>query len=304
MQRSICWVAGAIVLITASATWPLNAQGQQGQQGQRGQTPPVQVGVPEGRREGAGPANGGGGRGRRGGGGPPRPAPRAADGKILLGGATPSQKGVWLPGGIITTSFGPVENIPFQPWAKGLYVDRQSHRLEPHARCKPSGAVREMQTPYGVEFVELPEIQRLYIFDVGGPHTFRTIYMDGRAHPKNVRPEYYGHSVGHWEGDTLVVDTVGYNEDFWVDRGGTPTTERLHTIERFTRTNFNTIDYQVTVDDPGAYTQPWTGRFNLAWEDGTELFEYVCQEQNYAGTLMVGASVSEGTVDRTSPFVP
>jgi hypothetical protein len=82
MQRSICWVAGAIVLITASATWPLNAQGQQGQ---RGQTPPVQVGVPEGGRQGAGPANGGGGRGRRGGGGPPRPAPRSADGKILLG---------------------------------------------------------------------------------------------------------------------------------------------------------------------------------------------------------------------------
>lgn len=299
MRRSIGWVAGAMALACAGAVWPLDAQGQQGQ---RGQTPPVQVGVPEGGRQGGGPA-GGAGRGRRGG-APAGPAPRSADGRILLGGATPAQKGVWLPQGVVATSFGPVEQIPFQPWAKALYVDRQSHRLEPHARCKPSGAVRQMQTPYGVEFVDLPEIQRLYIFDVGGPHTFRTIYMDGRAHPKNVRPEYYGHSVGHWEGDTLVVDTVGYNEDFWVDRGGTPTTERLHTIERFTRTNSNTIDYQVTVDDPGAYTQPWTGRFNLVWEDGTELFEYVCQEQNYAGTLMVGASVSEGTVDRTSPFVP
>jgi hypothetical protein len=161
-----------------------------------------------------------------------------------------------------------------------------------------------MQTPYGVEFVELPELQRIYIFDVGGPHTYRTIYMDGRAHPAKLSPEYYGHSIGHWEGDTLVVDTVGYNEDFWVDRGGTPTTEKLHTIERFTRTNFDTLDYEVTIDDPAAYTKPFTGRFNMRWEDGTELFEYVCQEQNYAPTLMVGASVTEGSVDRTSAYVP
>ena len=298
MTRSLGVSSAAVVFACMAFTWPTSAQ-QQGQGG--GGNQGVQVGVPGGGRGGA-PA-GGGGRGRRGG-GPSKPAPRSADGRILLGGETPREKGLWLPAGVVTTSFAPVEAIPFQPWSKALYADRQTHRLEPHARCKPSGAVREMQTPYGVEFVDLPEIQRLYIFDVGGPHTWRTIYMDGRSHPSNVTPSYYGHSIGWWEGDTLVVDTIGYNEDFWLDRGGTPHTERLHTVERFARTNHDTLDYQVTVDDPDVYTMPWTGRFNMRWEDGTELFEYVCQEQNYAGTLMVGASVSEGTVDRTSPFVP
>jgi len=299
MRRSVHSVLSVVV---AGVLAGRVAAQQPQQPGAAGQTPPVQVGVPDGGR-GAGAPAGGAGRGRRGG-GPSKPAPRSADGKILLGGATPAEKGVWLPQGVITTSFAPPQGIPFMPWAKALYEDRQGHRLEPHARCKPSGAVRQMQTPYGVEFVELPEIQRIYIFDVGGPHTWRTVYMDGRAHPAGLKPSYYGHSIGHWEGDTLVVDTVGFNEDFWLDRGGTPHTLRLHTIERFTRTNFNTIDYQVTIDDPAAYAQPWTGRFNLAWEAGTELFEYVCQEQNYAGTLMVGASVTEGTVDRSSPFVP
>jgi hypothetical protein len=300
MKRTLGWTAAAVFLVVGFA--PMSAQ--QAGQGS-GTTPPVQVGVPNGGRGGGAPGGpGGAGRGRRGG-PPPKPAPRTADGKIILGGATPTEKGLWLPAGVITTSFQTkVDEIPFQPWAKALYLDRQTHRLEPHARCKPSGAVRQMQTPYGVEFVELPELDRIYIFDVGGPHTYRTIYMDGRSHPADLKPEYYGHSVGHWEGDTLVVDTVGYNEDFWMDRGGTPHTEKLHTIERFTRLNSATLRYEVTVDDPYAYTKPWTGAFNMRWEDGTELFEYVCQEQNYAGTLMVGASATEGTVDRSSPFVP
>jgi len=299
MKRSLGW-ASAVALAVVGFSWPVGAQ----QPPQGGTTPPVQVGVPGGGR-GAGTTGApGGGRGRRGG-GPSKPAPRGPDGRVILGGETPTHKGLWLPQGVITTSFQTkVADIPFQPWAKALYEDRQTHRLEPHARCKPSGAVRQMQTPYGVEFVELPEIHRVYIFDVGGPHTYREIYMDRRDHPANLPPTYYGHSVGWWEGDTLVVDTVGYNEDFWVDRGGTPTTDKLHTIERFTRTSDNTMVYEATIDDPLAYTKPFTGRLNLRWEDGTELFEYVCQEQNYAGTLMVGASVTEGHVDRTSPFVP
>ena len=113
-----------------------------------------------------------------------------------------------------------------------------------------------------------------------------------------------GHSVGHWEGDTLVIDTVGFNEGFWLDRGGLPSTEQMHTVERITRTNLTTLHYELTVDDPGAYTRPWNGQLNLLWEENTELFEYVCQEQNYAGELMVGASAETGKVDRSSPIVP
>ena len=166
---------------------------------------------------------------------------------------------------------------------------RQTDELEPHTRCHPSGVARQFLTPYGVEFVEMPELQRLYIFDEGGPHTFRTIYMDGRSHPKDLVPSYYGHSIGWWEGDTLVVDTIGFNERFWLDRRGLPHTDQMHTLERFTRTGLSGMKYEATVDDPGAYTAPWTGWFYLNFTPDQELWEYVCQQANYAGELMVGS---------------
>jgi hypothetical protein len=233
---------------------------------------------------------------------PPGPAPRNESGRVLLGGATPADKGVWTPRFGITAPIAPLETVPFQPWSRALYDARQVGELEPHARCKPSGTARQFLTPYGVEFVELPEVKRLYIFDIGGPHTFRVVYMDGRKHPEHLSPTFYGHSIGWWEGDTLVIDSVGFNEGFWMDRRGLPHTTQMHTTERFTRTDAETIDYKITVDDPGAYTGPWTGGFNLGWDAGTELFEYVCQQANYAAELMLGGERS--SVDRSSPIVP
>ena len=292
-----------LVLFAAAAlVSPLLTQSAFTQQPQQ-QPPPgapggsVQVGVPEGR---GGPARQGGpGRGGAPA-APAKPAPRSSDGKILLGGATPTEKGVWLPGGGGNTNLG-ADAVPFQPWAKAVLADRQKNQLEPHTRCKPSGVSRQFLTPYGVEFVDLPEMQRIYIFDIGGPHTYRTIFMDQKTHPANLPPSYYGHSIGRWEGDTLIVDTTGFNESFWLDRRGSPHTEQLKTVERFTRTDSATIKYELTVDDPGAYTKPWTSGFNLRWEAGTELFEYVCQQGNYAPELMVGVNKS---VDRTSVIVP
>ena len=228
-----------------------------------------------------------------------RPIPRGGDGHVIIG-QTVNEKGVWLPGPVIPNPLG-FTSIPYQPWAKALADDRRAHQLEPHARCKPSGVARQFFTPYGVEFVELNELHRAYVFDIGGPHTYRTIYLDGRPHPASIAPTFYGDSIGHWEGDTLVVDTVGFNEDFWMDRGMLPHTTQLHTVERFTRTAFDTLRYEVTIDDPGAYTAPFSGRMDLKWENGTELFEYVCQEENYAPTLMVGQG---NTVDRSSLIVP
>jgi hypothetical protein len=220
---------------------------------------------------------------------------------VLLGGATPKQKnGVWLPGGT-PVSQANMKEIPWQPWARGVVADRDANELEPHTRCKPSGVTRPFLTPYGVEFVELQELQRIYIFDIGGPHTYRTIYMDGRSHPANPSPTYYGHSIGWWEGDSLVIDTVGFNEGFWLDRLGSPHTDRLHTLERLTRTDLNVMQYEVTIDDPGAYTKTWKSGFNLRWDPNVELFEYVCQQQNYAHELMLGAHES---VDRSSPIIP
>jgi hypothetical protein len=267
------------------------------------QTPPppaggrngVQVGVPEGRPGAPTP-----GRGRAPL-PPPGPAPRNAQGRVLLSGATAAEKGVWSPGPVIPDPLGLAKKVPYQPWAQALAADRRTHALEPHARCKPSGVARVFLTPYGVEIVELAEMDRIYIFDIGGPHTYRTIYMDGRSHPPQRMPDYYGHSIGWWDGDTLVVDTVGFNEGFWLDRGLLPHTDRLHTVERFTRVDSRTLRYELTIDDPGAYTQPFTGSANFIWEPNTELFEYVCQEANYAHELMVGNATR---VDRTTLIVP
>ena len=291
---------------SAQQTQPAQAQGQnqQGQPQQGAPTQPpapdrnsVQVGVPQGR----GGAQGRGGRGQTTGGGlgaraagPAKPAPRNAAGRVVL-----NEKGVWIGGGGVGGRGGP--EVPYQPWTKGVAADRRIQELEPHTRCKASGSQRQFLTPYGAEILELSEAQRIFIFDIGGPHTFRTIYMDGRSHPKNLQPSYYGHSIGWWEGDTLVVDTVGFNEGFWIDRGVAPHTDALHTIEKFTRTDFASIRYELTIDDPGAYTKPWGGMMNLRLEANTELFEYVCQQQNYAHELMVG---QYGHVDRTTLPVP
>ena len=307
MRKPLIALAGVLVFVGTVVTVPLDrgavlaaqsaAAGAAGQepagQGDRG----VQVGVPLGRGgRAAEPV-----RGRRGA-GPAPPAPRRADGRPYLGvGASPAAKGIWLPGPVIPDPLGLKGSAPYQPWARALAADRRTHQLEPHARCKPSGVARVFLTPYGVEIVERPEMQRVYIFDIGGPHTFRTIYMDGRGHPKDWVPDYYGHSIGWWDGDTLVVETTGFNDGFWIDRGALPHTEQLTTLETFTRIDLRTIRYELTIDDPGAYTAPFTGRMNLIWEADTELFEFVCQEANYAHELMVGQATS---VDRTSAIVP
>ena len=196
---------------------------------------------------------------------------------------------------------GPCTPVPYMAWTRAVSDDRRRMQLEPHTRCKPSGGPRQWLTPYGAEFLELPEQKVAYIFDIGGPHTYRTIYMDGRKHPAKLSPCFYGLSIGWWEGDTLVVDTVGFNEDFWIDRGQVPHTSQLHLTEKYTRTALDTMRYELTVDDPGAYTQPFTGVSNLRWENGTELFEYVCQQENYAATLMVDEN---GKADRNSLIVP
>jgi hypothetical protein len=148
----------------------------------------------------------------------------------------------------------------------------------------------------------MPDLKRLYIFDQGGPNSYRIIYMDGRPHPKDLVPTNYGHNIGSWDGNTLVVDSVGYNEKFWMDTRGTPHTAKLHVIERFTRTDSNTLRYQVTIDDPGAYTANWTTTvFSLRWTANADLFEYICQDNNHGPELMLG---TQAEVDNDNRFVP
>lgn len=297
------------VALVAAPVLAQQAPGAPAAGAQAGQAPAAQGGGAQGRGGQGQGRGGGGGRGRAA--AAPVPPPRLEGGRVSLGGTKPTEKGgLWVAGnfGITRTLTPPsatggedISLVPFQPWAKALLDERQKHELEPHTRCKASGVARQFLTPYGVEFVEFPELQRVYIFDVGGPHTYRTIYMDGRTHPKNALPLYYGHSIGWWEGDTLVVETAGFNENFWLDRRGVPHTNQLRTLEKFTRYDLVAMKYEVTIDDPGAYTKPWTATFDLRWDRNTELFEYVCQQANYAHELMVGTGSS---VDRSTAIVP
>jgi hypothetical protein len=249
---------------------------------------------------------------------PPLPAPRWSDGTINLG-APPGQTGKWEGNEPLVTDPDNYENrlgraerrgrvhiddVPMQPWARALIKARNERFLadEPYTRCKPSPAARSLGTAYGIEFLNIPGSGRVYMFQTGGAHSYRTIYVDGRTHPAKIDKSYFGHSIGRWEGDTLVIDTVGFNESAWMDRFGMPHTDQLHTVERITRLDFNNLDYSITVEDPDAYTAPWTSGYMKTWEDGTDLFEYVCQENNFGPQLMVG--VDEGKRDDTLYYVP
>ncbi|PYS38795.1 MAG: hypothetical protein DMG14_16345 [Acidobacteria bacterium] len=212
-----------------------------------------------------------------------RPVPRWPDGRVNLN-SPPGEKGLWGGSGRLavnprsyeprTTLRAPIhiDDVPLQDWARALVDYRHINFLkdEPYTRCKPSPGPRLWLTAYGFEILDVPELQRIYVFNNGGPHSFHTIYMDGRTHPKgkDLVPGYLGHSVGHWEGDTLVVDSVGFNERVWMNRDALPHTDQLHLIERLTRVDFNTLKYEITVDDPGAYTAPWTTGFSLQWTPG------------------------------------
>jgi hypothetical protein len=289
MRHRAIIVCLAIVLALITLFVELHAQAPQPQ----GQGQQVQ-GQGQGQGQGQFGGRGRGGRGQPT--GPSKPTPRWPDGHPMLG-ALAGEKGIW---GACCGSLSNAQT-PYQPWAKALYDYRRNNEFEPHTRCKPSGGARQFVTPYGTEIVEMPELQKIVIFDIGGPHTFREIFLDGKPHPTTLVPSYYGDSRGHWEGDTLVVETTGFNESFWMDRAGSPHTEKLRFTEKFTRSDFDTLRYEVTVDDPGAYTATWSNTFQMRWNGGQELFEYVCQDNNFAPVLLVG---QEERVDRTSVIIP
>jgi hypothetical protein len=174
--------------------------------------------------------------------------------------------------------------VPFMPWAAGIYnyASSNNSKYDPEGYCLPPGGPRLMATPYPMEIIQLPEQKRVLMIFEGATHVWREIYMDGRSHPKgdDLNPTYLGHSVGHWEGDALVVDVVGFNEQTWLDYYGHPHTDQLHIIERFSRPTKRTLHYEALVDDPGAYTKPFTIRWDIPWNATGELTEYICQENN------------------------
>jgi hypothetical protein len=149
--------------------------------------------------------------------------------------------------------------------------------------CKPPGGPRQYQLPYGIQFLEDHEFKRIFVLVGSGNRNFRVMYTDNRSNEGQLRgdfdnPLYYGRSVAKWQGDSLVVDTAGFNEKFWFSNGGLPHTEQLQLTERFTRPEFDTLKYEVTINDPGAYTRTWSASWNLRWVSGEELPIYFCQE--------------------------
>jgi hypothetical protein len=232
----------------------------------------------------------------------PRPVPRSADGKPRLG-AVDTESGYWgYPtvsalqqdgGAVLMNAHGLLANVndaarvaPLQPWALGLYQHRQQRHLRDdptYLNCKPLGGVRYLQSEYGFQLVEDKDRQRIFVLIGGGNHNYRIVYLDGREQTGNVRgdddnPLYYGRGIGKWDGDTLVVETKGFNEDFWFTNGGLPHTNQLHLTERFSRPDFDTLHYEVTIDDPGAYTKPWSAHWDLRWVGGEELPVHFCQD--------------------------
>jgi Family of unknown function (DUF6152) len=227
------------------------------------------------------------------------PTPRWPDGQVRLGPA-PGQKGYWAAIGSKALVESTAANVrmnddgllmnlsdadrvaPMQPWAKAVYLHRQRTLLkdDPITRCMPPGGPRQFQMPNGVQFIEQRELGRLLVLMGGGNRNWRVIYTDGRPQGQaaEVVLTYYGNSVGRWDKDTLVVDSIGYNERFWFTNGGLPHTEALHLVERFSRTDLNTLRYEVTVDDPRTYTRPWTGGWTLQWVPGEDIEEYFCEE--------------------------
>ena len=215
----------------------------------------------------------------------PPAAPRLKDGTPNLGEIEPN-KGYWAPQQYQDyTAIADPKEIPYQPWAKELANYRKVEtvsKYDPQGFCLPPAGPRMMTTPYPMEIIQLPEQKRILMIYEGGAHVWRIIYMDGRKHPEGdaLNLTWMGHSVGRWEGDTLVVDTVGFNEGTWIDMGGKPHTDKLHLVEKFTRTDLFTLHYEAMVEDSGAYTAPWTVRFDVGWDPNGEIQEYICQENN------------------------
>jgi hypothetical protein len=183
--------------------------------------------------------------------------------------------------GLLANSADASKVAPFMDWALALYQYRQSNDLadDPVKGCISPAGPRHLQDPGGFRIIQDRNFNRVYVMFGGGNRNWRLIHLDGRAppNPDEVTGTYYGYSGGHWEGDALVVESSGFNDRFWFSNGGLPHTQALHLTERFTRTDYDTLTYQVTINDPYTYTRPWNAEWTLDWVDG-EIAEHFCEQ--------------------------
>jgi hypothetical protein len=174
----------------------------------------------------------------------------------------------------ILADFKP-EEAPLRPEAAAIMRNRRQNAETPDQRCLPLGVPRAELIAFPFKIVQTPGlIVMMYEQD----NTRRQIYTDGRKLPDDPNPTWLGYSVGHWEGETLVVDSAGFNDQIWIDSAGHPTSESLHIQERFRRRDFGHMDLQITIDDPKMYTKPFTFKVTQLLLPDSDIFEYFCDE--------------------------
>jgi uncharacterized protein DUF3471 len=212
--------------------------------------------------------------------------PRTAEGKPDLSAAAPKThdgkpdlSGVWT---LMQTGGGLSQLKPadIQPWAQALSKQREENfgRDNPGILCLPEG-----NTGGFTKFVQTPGL----LVMLGEDLTYRQIFLDGRELPKDPNPAWMGYSVGHWEGDTLVVESTGYNDRTWLERGY-PHSENMRKTERYHRRDFGHLDVDITISDPKIYAKPWTEKLEGLFTADTELLEYVCAENEKDKTHLIG----------------
>jgi hypothetical protein len=206
---------------------------------------------------------------------PAGPTPKMPDGK-------PDLSGVWNPG----LSFSNMGQVPLQPWADALYKERRSNlsKDDPEGHCLPAGVPRI--SPFPQKVVQTPTL--IVLLDEGNTHSYRQFFLDGRTHPKDLEPTWMGDSIAKWDGDTLVVDTIGFNDKTWLNGQGLPHSDQLHVIERYRRPDLGHLEVEVTMEDPKAFTQPHTFKRTYTFMPNWEIHEYVCNEFNVDAEHLVG----------------
>ena len=174
--------------------------------------------------------------------------------------------GIDMPGG-----------LPYQPWLAKLVDERTANQAvdDPHIRCLPDFFVRAYGLPHYLKFVQTPDLL-VMLNEYNG--TYRQVFSDGRALPENPNPSWQGYSTAMWEGDTLVIDSIGFRDDLWIDWGGSMITGAAKVRERIRRPDFGHLEIEITIDDPKAYTKPWSITLRQQFAPDTELIDEVCAE--------------------------
>ena len=214
--------------------------------------------------------------------------------KAQVAAAMPDLTGVWV-GGTASATFdssdprgmGPGLRLPMTPWAEAKFKAAKpslgalgvtlTETNDPVYKCFPPGVPNIYLQTFPLEIIQIPgRVIMLFEYD----HFVRQIYTDGRDHPKDLSPTWMGDSIGRWEGDTLIVDTIGFNDKTWLDKVGHPHSDALHLVERIRRVDHDTLVDDLTIDDPKAYTKPWTGQTTRTLKPGWNIMEYICEESS------------------------